>query len=149
MENEIRRSVILSAPIDRVWKAISDANEFAIWFRAKVSKPFEPGASIQCQSTYPGHEGDSWEMTIIEMTPPTRLSYQWPAYYGHDSDRDGTLDPLLTVTFDLEPCAEGTKLTVTETGFANLPADYAPTAFRDNDHGWKEQLQNIESYVRK
>jgi hypothetical protein len=41
----------------------------------------------------------------------------------------------------------GTRLTVTESGFENLPADRRNKAFRENESGWTEQLKNIESYV--
>ena len=147
MENEIQRQVVLEAPIDRVWRAISDADEFGAWFGTKISGPFVVGSTVHCESTHPGYEGDTWDMTIIEMVSRKRLSYTWPAYYGPENDRDVTEDPLLTVSFELESDGEATILTITETGFAALPEGYAPTAFRENSSGWDDQVENIASYV--
>ena len=147
MENEIRRQIVLKASIDRAWRAISNADEFGAWFRTEISGPFVVGSTIHCESTHPDYQGDTWDMTIIEMVPHQRLSYTWPAYYGPDSDRDSSEDPLLTVSFELEAAGEATILTITETGFAALPAGYAPTAFRENSNGWNDQMENIASYV--
>ncbi|MEM9669754.1 MAG: SRPBCC family protein [Pseudomonadota bacterium] len=147
MENEIRRQIVLKASIDRVWRAISDAEEFGEWFGTKTSGPFEVGTTVHCESTHPDYQGDIWDMTIIDMVPLQRLSYTWPAYYGPNADRDSTEDPLLTVVFELEADGEATILTITETGFASLPADYAPTAFRENSNGWNDQVENIASHV--
>jgi hypothetical protein len=51
------------------------------------------------------------------------------------------------VEFRLEAVKNGTVLTLTETGFDQLPADFRLEAFRRNDGGWAEQMKNIENYV--
>lgn len=147
MKDSIERTIILSAPIDRVWRALSDHLEFGTWFKAAISEPFAPGAVIACQSTYPGHEHLTWSMTIVEMEPNKLISFTWPAYYGDDVDRDANQDHHLKANFLLERCEGGTQLTLKETGFSKLPPDYAPTAFRMNEDGWDEQMNNIMSHV--
>ena len=147
MKDKIERVIVLKAPIEKVWRALSDHTEFGAWFKADVLDPFEVGSLIRCQSTYPGHEHLTWEMTITEMDPPKRLSFKWPAYYGDDVDRDAAQDPHLTATFALESITDGTRLTLTETGFSQLPPDYAPMAIRLNEQGWDEQMQNIRAHV--
>ena len=149
MEDKIERSILLKAPVDRVWRALSDHREFGEWFKADISEPFSVGAVIKCRSKYPGHEHLTWEMTTTEMIPERRLSFTWPAYYGEDSDRDASLDPYLSVTFELAAEKDGTRLTLVESGFSALPADYAPTAFRMNEQGWDEQMENIASHVSR
>ena len=42
---------------------------------------------------------------------------------------------------------EGTLLTVTETGFDQLPAARRARAYRDNDSGWAGQMENIRKYL--
>ena len=51
------------------------------------------------------------------------------------------------VEFRLEKTATGTLLTVTESGFDNLPEDRRVQSFRSNEGGWTEQMKNIEAYV--
>ena len=146
MQDSIERSIDLAAPIDRVWRAVSDHVEFGQWFRTKVAAPFAVGARVHCQCLYPGLEHLTWDMTILEITPPTRFVYSWPAYYGEDDPvPPGT--PDLQVAFHLMPHGAGTRLTITESGFAALPPDKAPTAFRLNTQGWDEQINNISAHV--
>ena len=147
MQDFIKRTIIIKAPIGKVWHAISDYEEFGTWFRAKVHTPFKPGAVVACNSLYPGHEHLSWEMTITEMVPLDRISFTWPAFYGDDIERDAAQDPHLTATFSLEAIGNETRLTLTETGFEQLPPDYAPIAYRMNTGGWDEQMQNISAHV--
>jgi len=149
MQDMIERSIVLNAPRERVWKAITNHEEFGQWFQAKISKPFVLGETVSCSSLYPGHEHLTWEQKIIEMEPMTRFSISWPAFYGDDVDRDAREDPWLTVTFLLEVLGDKTRLILRETGFAQLPSDYAPVAFRMNESGWDEQMKNIEVYLAK
>ena len=86
-------------------------------------------------------------MKILTMEPERTFAYSWPAYYGEDADRDGSEDPHLVVTFSLVKEDEGTLITLIESGFAKLPPDYAPTAYRLNEGGWVEQIQNIGAHV--
>ena len=51
--------------------------------------------------------------------------------------------------FRLEKTANGTLLTVTETGFDWLPADRRLEAFRRNEGGWAEQMKNMGAYLAK
>lgn len=53
------------------------------------------------------------------------------------------------VEFRLEPVPNGTRLTVTETGFQDLPPHRLSDAFRMNSNGWEQQMKNIEAYVTK
>ena len=47
----------------------------------------------------------------------------------------------------LEAVAEGTRLTVVESGFDQLPAARRDEAFRMNDRGWAQQLGNLQQHV--
>jgi len=149
MQDMIEREIILNASIERVWATITDHEEFGEWFRAKISKPFVLGETNFCSSLYPGHEHLTWEQKTVEMEPMNRFSILWPAYYGDNVDRDAREDPWLTVTFLLEAQGDKTRVVLRETGFAQLPPDYAPLAFRMNESGWDEQMNNIETYLAK
>jgi len=51
------------------------------------------------------------------------------------------------VEFRLEERGDGTLLTLTESGFAKLPPERRGEAFRMNEGGWAEQLENIARHV--
>ena len=56
-------------------------------------------------------------------------------------------EPTTLVVFELEESADGTLVTVVESGFEQLPAARRGDAYRGNDEGWDEQIQSIERYV--
>ena len=43
MSNVIEKQIELKAPVSRVWRALTDHNEFGEWFRVKLENPFVPG----------------------------------------------------------------------------------------------------------
>ncbi len=51
------------------------------------------------------------------------------------------------VEFTLAANGSGTHLVVTESGFEKIPANRRLEAFRQNEEGWIEQLENIAKYV--
>jgi hypothetical protein len=51
------------------------------------------------------------------------------------------------VEFRLEKTMNGTLLLLKESGFDKIPSDRRLQAFRMNEGGWTEQMQNIEKHV--
>ena len=144
--DRIEKSIVLRAPRARVWRAIASPDEFGVWFRVKLEGTFAPGARVRGQVTYPGYEHVTMEMTIERMDPERLISYRWhphPVEPGVDySD-----EPTTLVEFRLEDVAGGTRLTVIESGFDRIPLARRAEAFRMNERGWAEQLENIERHV--
>ena len=70
MTDRIEKTVELAAPIDRVWRAITDHEEFGAWFRVKLDGPFHLGEPSTGRITYPGAEHYKWEAQVTRMEPP-------------------------------------------------------------------------------
>lgn len=145
MSDRIEKSTVISAPPERVWHALADHRQFGQWFRVALDQPFAVGTPSTGRMTYPGYEDFPWEAEIVEITPPTRFVYRWPA--GGDPDVVQPREQWTTVTFTLEPVGEGTRVTVVEHGFDRLPEPLRTHALRDNTGGWEEQMRNIEAHV--
>ena len=146
MSDRIEKVIEIKAPIERVWRAVTDHREFGQWFRVRIDQPFTAGARSTGQMTYPGFEHLPWEAEVQAMDEPHYFAYRWPPYY-HGLDEDTSADPWTLVEFRLERLDEGTRLTVTESGFDALPESRRGIAFRSNEGGWEEQLRNIEVHV--
>jgi uncharacterized protein YndB with AHSA1/START domain len=147
MENQIvKRTIELRAPVARVWKALTDYREFGERFRVKLDAPFAPGETATGHITYPGYEHLKMEMVVQKMEPERLFSYTWHLY-AIDPNVDYSREPQTLVELRLEPTPTGTRLTVTESGFENLPAHRRDQAFRMNEGGWAEQIKNIEAYL--
>lgn len=146
MSDRIEKTITLNAPIDRVWRALTDHAEFGEWFRVKLDGPFVPGEVSTGRITYPGYEHVKWQARIKEMTAPRLFSFTWHPY-AVDPAVDYDKEPPTLVEFRLEPTASGTHLTVVESGFDKLPSHRRAEAFRMNDGGWSEQVRNIQAHV--
>ena len=145
--DRIVKEVVLKAPLSRVWKAISDAREFGEWFKVDISgQTFRPGQPVHGKTTYPGYEGMPFEMVVAQIEPERVLSFRWHPY-GIDPDYDYADEPMTLVEFELEEVDGGTKLTVTESGFDNIPLARRAEAFRMNSEGWGIQMENVRKHV--
>lgn len=144
--NRIEKSIELKAPVSRVWQALTDHLEFGEWFHVKLDAPFQPGHASHGHMTYPGYEHLKWEVVVQKMEPEHTFSFNWHPYAIDPAIDYSTETPTL-VEFTLEPTPTGTRLTVTESGFDNVPSARRLEAFRMNDNGWSIQVKNIEAYV--
>jgi uncharacterized protein YndB with AHSA1/START domain len=146
--DRIEKSIELKAPVSRVWRALTNHEEFGAWFRVKLDGPFVPGQVSRGRITYPGYEHVKWEAVVQKIEPERLFSFTWHPY-AVDSDKDYSAEPPTLVTFTLETIATGTRLRVVESGFDRIPAGRRAEAFRMNDGGWAEQVKNIAEHVAR
>lgn len=147
MQDRIEKTIELKAPVARVWKALTDHEQFGQWFQVKLEGPFAVGKMTRGMITYPGYEHMQWEATVQAMEPERLFSFRW-CPYGGDPKVDYSNEPHTLVEFKLEPTAEGSRLTISESGFAALPDEPRRVdAFRRNEWGWNEQVKSITAYV--
>lgn len=146
MTDRIERSIELKAPISRVWKALTDHQQFGTWFRVNLDGPFVAGKISTGQITFPGYEHIKWEAIVEKIEPEHYFSFSWHPY-AIDSKIDYSNEPKTLIEFKLQKIPSGTLITVTESGFEKIPESRRFEAFRMNDNGWAIQLTNIEQYV--
>ena len=144
--DRIEKTTVLKAPRARVWRGLTNAQEFGTWFRAIFTGEFAEGAVLRAQITYPGYEHMTMEIRIVRMEPERYFAFRW---HPHEVDlsKDYSGEPTTLVEFTLEDAPGGTRLTVVESGFDALPPGRRDEAFRSNSQGWEEQLQNIARHV--
>jgi uncharacterized protein YndB with AHSA1/START domain len=146
MNNTIEKRIEIKAPVSRVWRALTDHREFGEWFGVRLDGPFVPGEISHGNITYPGYEHIEWNAVVQAMEPEKLFSFTWHPY-AIDPEKDYSGETPTLVEFTLEPTASGTLLVLTESGFDKVPEERRFEAFRMNDHGWTEQMKNIESHV--
>ncbi|WP_427308128.1 SRPBCC family protein [Cupriavidus sp. H39] len=145
--DRIERSILLAAPIQRVWHALADAETFGSWFGVKFDgATFAPGQRAVGSITYPGYEYLKFDVVVERMEPPRLLSWRWhPAPL--ERGRDYSAEPPTLVEFELKETGDGTLLTVVESGFDQIPPERRMEAFRMNSGGWDGQMENIRKHV--
>src|SRR6266436_5789270 len=146
MNNQIEKRIELAAPVSRVWRALTDHREFGEWFRVKLDGPFVPGQVSRGHVTYPGYEHLKWEAVVQKMDPERLFSFTWHPY-AIDPKMDYSKETPTLIEFRLEKIENGTRLSLSESGFDKIPSYRRYEAFQKDDHGWTEQMKNIESYI--
>lgn len=143
-ENRIERYIDLKASPSRVWKALTDYKEFGQWFGCEFEGPFVVGQIVLGKLNHPVSE--PWGIDVKKMEPERLFSFSWHPY-PIDITFDYSKETPTLVEFILEPKGSGTHLVVIESGFDKLPANRRLEAFRMNNEGWVEQLENIAKHV--
>jgi uncharacterized protein YndB with AHSA1/START domain len=145
--DRIEKTIVLRAPRPQVWRAIANAKDFGEWFGVKIEGAFAPGATVSGRITTPGYDHLTMEIVIDQVVAERLFSYRWHPY-AIEPGTDYSQEPMTLVEFRLDEVPDGTRLTVTESGFDRIPAARRDLAFRMNDGGWTQQVANIERYMR-
>ena len=126
---KITRSIVVAAGRERIWKALTVPEEIGLWFEQLEFERLAVGEKIRFSW------GEKGEIAIVE--PMDRFGYRW--LIEPQSPR-GTL-----VVFTLETIPNGTRVTVSETGFEALPD--SQKNFSQNTEGWEEEMGALEVYL--
>lgn len=145
--DRVEKTIELRAPRDRVWRAISNAQEFGTWFGVgeplKLQGDFVPGARIMAQ--WAGRPSPEWFFTIDVVDPERLLAFRWVPYEIPKGD-DPAKHPTTRIEMRLDDTPTGTRLTIVESGFAKLPADKQYKR-EQNGLGWAIQAESIAQHV--
>ena len=145
-QDRIEKVVELAAPVSRVWRALTDYEEFGQWFRVRLDGPFKVGKLTTGNVTYPGHEDMKWESVTEQMEEDRLFVFSWPPS-AVDPDTRYDDDAKVIVEFHLEPTEQGTRLTIIEKGFLQFPESKRLEVLRSNKQGWDIQSQNVADHV--
>jgi uncharacterized protein YndB with AHSA1/START domain len=155
--DQIEREVVLRAPLERVWRAISDADEFGLWFGVRFEGPFVAGTSVtgvitpttvdedvaRAQAPHAG-KSDTWQ--IVSVEPQRRLAFRWHPY-AVESGTDYSQEPTTLVEFTLTETNDGVLLRIVESGFDKIPAERRASTLEQNAEGWAAQTELVRKYL--
>jgi uncharacterized protein YndB with AHSA1/START domain len=148
MTDRIEKSIAIAAPVERVWRALTDHEEFGAWFRVRLEGPFVLGETSRGRISHSGYEHLRWEAVVVAMEKPRLFAFTWHPY-AVDADKDYSDEPPTRVEFRLEPAGEGATLFVTESGFDSLPPGRRDEALRMNKRGWDAQVGNVKAHAER
>src|SRR6266702_2230162 len=132
--DRIERTVEIARPPTKVWAALTTAEGLSAWFGQEATIDLRPGG-LGWMKWDSGHTAD---MRVERVEEPAVFGFTWHVF-GLPED-----DPRRTyVEFTLEPAGAGTRLTVVESGFAQLPGDAHAAAYDGNSQGWASELGEL------
>jgi uncharacterized protein YndB with AHSA1/START domain len=155
--DRIEKQALLKAPRERVWRAISDAEQFGTWFGVAFDGPFVEGTTVTGKITptevdaevaamQEPHAGMPFEWVVERIEPMQRIAFRWHPF-AMDKGVGYTSEPMTRIVFELHDAPEGILLIVTESGFDKLPPERRAEAFAANEGGWTFQVKLIEKYL--
>ena len=155
--DRIEKRIVLHASRARVWNALSDAKEFGEWFGVRFDGPFVAGAplrgvivptqaDVEIAKLQEPYAGRAFDITVDRIEPQRLFSFRWHPY-AVEPGVDYSKEPTTLVVFTLEEQPDGIRLTVTESGFDQIPLDRRAQAFGANEGGWEKQMTLIEKHL--
>jgi uncharacterized protein YndB with AHSA1/START domain len=134
------------ASLEKVWKAITNADEMRRWHFDL--KDFKAECGFEFQFVVE-HEGNTYDhrCKVMEVIPQRKIAYTW-RYEGHEGDS--------LVTFELFVDGDKTRLKLTHEGLESFPK--TPAFARKNfEQGWisiigdslKDFVKNIDREISR
>jgi uncharacterized protein YndB with AHSA1/START domain len=146
--DRIEKQITLDVPPSRVWRALTEVEQFNAWFGVSLGTPFAPGAEVSGQITIRGYEHVTMTIWIETMEPDRFFSFRWHPY-AIEPGVDYSAEPTTLVSFTLEEAGAGTRLTIVESGFDAIPESRRAKAFTMNSNGWNGQAENIRRFLAR
>jgi len=135
-EYVIEREIVIDAPVEVVWRTITEPDQISLWFADKVDVEITPGAT-----GYMGFGDQGGPVLVETVEPPTRFSFRW----NHPAGEEPAAGNSILVEFNVMGEGERTRLRVVESGLEPLPwpdADKQRYAEEHNE-GWGKFLDRL------
>jgi uncharacterized protein YndB with AHSA1/START domain len=136
--DRIERTVEIARPPAKVWAALTTAEGLGSWFGNEATIDLRPGGSGELVWA----DGPTARLRVERVEEPTVFGFTWHIHGLPDDDPRRTY-----VEFTLEPVGAATRLTVVESGFAQLAEDAHRKAYGGNTEGWASELGELVAYL--
>jgi uncharacterized protein YndB with AHSA1/START domain len=136
----VKRSITVHAPASRLWKALTDpALVKQYLFGTTVESDWKKGSPI----TYSGEWQEKTyrdKGTILEVQENKKLQH---SYWSSLSGTEDKPENYYTVTYDLEPSGDDTKISITQEG------NMTEASAEHSGKNWEMVLEKIKELVEK
>lgn len=131
MNIEIAKQI--DAPPERVFAALTDAEELSRWFTSSAQSDPRTGGDYVLRFEFEDESKNHvYSGQYEEVTTPERVRYPWNGQFGQT-----------TVEFSLRPADGGTEVTLTHTGWTEAAEETRGM----HEQGWQFFLDNLERYL--
>jgi uncharacterized protein YndB with AHSA1/START domain len=133
---QIEREIVIDAPVEVVWRTITEPDQITQWFADKVELEVKPGAR-----GYMGFGEQGGPVVVETVEPPARFSFRW----NHPAGEEPATGNSLLVEFTLVGEGEHTRLRVVESGLGRISRpDIDKQRYADeHNEGWGEFLGRL------
>ncbi len=139
--DRIERSIVLPVSREEAWDALTQPEQLAGWFASQVELDLRPGGA----GRFDLDDEDIAEAVVESVEPPRRFAFRWWRT-PRDSEEPSPAGSTL-VEFTLDETAEGTRLTLVESGFAILPPAYRHPLLAIRQRRWDRDIKGFAAYL--
>ena len=141
--SQIEREILIEAPIDVVWRIVTEPDEIKRWFCADAQLDGRTGGAGRMVFEH----GYTYFLEVVAFEPPSRFAYRWLREAAVKTRPENSL----LVEFTLQAEAGNTRLRVVESGFDKL--DWTDEAkakyFEENSSGWQFYVRRLRDYAAR
>ena len=136
---DIERAIVIDAPIDVVWRTITEPDQIARWFAERVELDVRPGGN---GTLFFEKNNMAVPFVVDRVEAPTLFSFRWCHPDGEQPVHGNSTLVEFTLVAETDT---RTKLTVTETGLdAKAMPDDEKQGFADSHRdGWKGCFERL------
>jgi uncharacterized protein YndB with AHSA1/START domain len=132
---------VYNAPVERVWKALTDKDEMRHWYFDLADFKAEPGFEFRFTGGSPDGIQYLHICIVVEVVEHKKLSYSW-RYDGYEGDS--------LVSFELFDENGKTRLRLTHEGLETFPASNPDFAKHNFEQGWTEIIgTSLKNFLSK
>jgi len=137
MENTIEDEITINASLERVWELVTEPG----WWvpsDQEVTAERGPGSVVVRESAKYGR----YAVEVVELTPRTYAAFRWASNFPGEELAPGK---TTLVEFTLTEAVDAVRVSVRETGFAELDADdeVKEAGLASNTEGWRIELGDL------
>jgi uncharacterized protein YndB with AHSA1/START domain len=139
--DRIEQEVLIDAPLEVVWKVVTEPEHVAGWFSDAAVIDLRPGG----EATLTWDEHGTFRGRVERVEAPNLVAFTWARPAGEEP-REGN---STLVEFTLTDEGGRTRLRVVESGFSKLDgSDEEKTKYAEgNTEGWKQELGELAAYA--
>lgn len=144
MQDIIQRTVTINATKESIYDAITNPEQVVLWFPDRVEGAYKKGEQPILDF---GEDGRS-RIFIVDAVPHSYFAFRWiPG--SNDFVGDVLTAQTTLVEFRIKQEKQGRcTVTMTESGFASLPAEIAARSHDENAEGWDPMMRRLEKHLR-
>jgi uncharacterized protein YndB with AHSA1/START domain len=148
VSDTIQRDIFIAAPVEKVWELVSVPG----WWINDGTLDLNSVEWLARDHAIV-HHPDAGDLLVerLEAEAPRTATFRWLVSGAEVRRPDAAEDQFLhtRVTFTLTPESGGTRLAVTESGFATAAMEEKARrrAYADNSEGWQIELDAAKTYL--
>ena len=138
--NTITRTLDLPHPQEEVWRALTTIEGLTGWFGSHADGEVAPGQDVRVR--WEQYDDGEKALAVKVVEPMSVFAFCWGISGAPEGDPRQTYVELV-----LEATPSGTRLTVTESGFAQLPDEWLEPSYQGNIEGWRAELDELVAFL--